>query len=251
VTNKFYAPGGQRAAKVNQLFDTIAPRYDLVNDLMSFGLHRRWKHHLVKLAASRPGERALDVCCGTGDIALALARAGLHVVGLDFSEAMLGVARKRLDAGNLARGNVASVQFIKGDALRLPFPDESFDIVTIGYGLRNLADFEGGLREMHRVLRPGGRLVVLDFGKPDNALWRAIYFAYLRHVCPMLGRWAFGDRETYAYILESLLQYAAPKGVAAKMTELQMAHVRIVNLLGGATSINCGEKQPQGNSRES
>ena len=241
VTNKYYAPGDQRAERVNQLFDTIAPRYDLVNDLQSLGLHRRWKRRLVRLADSKPGDCALDVCCGTGDISLALARAGLKVVGLDFSEGMLAVARQRLGRAGTGAGEA---QFVKGDALHLPFADESFEVVTMGYGLRNLADWEGGLREMLRVLRPGGRLLVLDFGKPDNRVWRAIYFAYLKFVCPLLGRFITGDRESYAYILESLKHYAAQRGVAAKMTDLGMSAVRIVNFCGGATSINMAVKPP-------
>jgi demethylmenaquinone methyltransferase/2-methoxy-6-polyprenyl-1,4-benzoquinol methylase len=248
VTNKYYAPGEQRAERVNELFDSIAPRYDLVNDLQSLGLHRHWKGRLVKLADAKPGDRVLDVCCGTGDISLAFARAGLKVVGLDFSEGMLAVARQRLVAGRAAAGEA---QFLKGDALHLPFPDGSFEVVTMGYGLRNLADWEAGLREMLRVLRPGGRLLVLDFGKPDNRLWRAIYFAYLKYVCPLLGRFACGDRDSYAYILESLKHYAAQRGVAARMTELQLTGVRIVNFLGGATSINMGVKPSPASTGES
>ncbi|HZQ45677.1 MAG TPA: bifunctional demethylmenaquinone methyltransferase/2-methoxy-6-polyprenyl-1,4-benzoquinol methylase UbiE [Verrucomicrobiae bacterium] len=238
VTNKFYAAGEQRAARVNDLFDTIAGRYDLINDLQSFGLHRHWKKRLLKLAQGRPGERALDLCCGTGDVAFALARAGLDVVGLDFSEPMLAVAAHRSKFQTPA----SPVQFLRGDAQHIPFPDASFDVVTISYGLRNLADWETGLREMQRVAKPGGRLLVLDFGKPDNALWRSIYFAYLRWFVPLLGRCFCGDADTHGYILESLKHYAAQKRVATKMEELQLTDVRIVNLMGGIMSINYGAK---------
>jgi len=240
VSNVFYAPGEQRAAKVNDLFAAIARRYDLLNDLQSFGLHRHWKRRVVELAAVRPGQRALDVCCGTGDIALALSQQGAEVTGLDFSRAMLDIAETR----RLKNTQSATVnpKFIQGDAQQLPFPDNSFDAVTVGYGLRNLAGWETGLREMFRVAKPGGRLVVLDFGKPPNALWRAVYFAHLKMTVPLLG-WLFcGNADAYAYILESLKHYPAQQGVAAKMRELKLSNVRVLNLLGGAMAINYGEK---------
>ena len=240
--NKFYETGAGRSARVQDLFATVAPRYDLINDLQSAWLHRRWKRRFVDMAAGRPGERALDLCCGTGDIALAFARQGLEVAGLDFSEPMLAVARRRLDEGSSGFKSGGSVQFLRGDAMRVPFPDESFDVVTISYGLRNLADWEAGLREMRRVARPGGRLLVLDFGKPDNAAWRAIYFAHLRWCVPVLGKIFYGDADTHAYILESLTHYAAQRGVAAKMEEMGLVKTRLVNLLGGMMSINYGEK---------
>jgi demethylmenaquinone methyltransferase/2-methoxy-6-polyprenyl-1,4-benzoquinol methylase len=240
VSNVFYAPGEQRAAKVNDLFAAIARRYDLLNDLQSFGLHRYWKHRVVDLAAVHAGQRALDVCCGTGDIALALARSGAEVTGLDFSGAMLEIAENRRLKNT--QSAPANPKFIQGDAQQLPFPDHSFDAVTVGYGLRNLASWETGVTEMFRVTRPGGRLVVLDFGKPSNALWRAIYFTHLKMTVPLLG-WLFcGNADAYAYILESLKHYPAQAGVAAKMRELNLSNVRVINLLGGAMAINYGEK---------
>jgi demethylmenaquinone methyltransferase / 2-methoxy-6-polyprenyl-1,4-benzoquinol methylase len=282
MANIFFDPGGKRAAKVHDLFARIAPRYDLINDLQSFGLHRYWKRRLLRLADPQPGALALDLCCGTGDIALALARRGAAVTGLDFSEEMLAVARRKTkfrdsnceraprpensELGSEFQSQqstvcdsgcvkppirqslipplplVPSPQFIRGDALQIQFPDNTFDIVTVGYGLRNLADMEAGLREMWRVAKPGGRLLVLDFGKPDNALWRRLYFAYLRLFVPMLGLVFCGSASAYAYILESLKYYPAQHGVAAKMRELGLAHVRIISFLGGIMSINFGEK---------
>ena len=239
MTNKFYSAGAQRAAKVSDLFATIATRYDLINDLQSFGLHRVWKRRLVRVAAVNPAARALDLCCGTGDVAFALARRGLDVTGLDFSEPMLAVAGKRAAS---AAGPASRVRFLLGDAQQIPFPDASFDVVTVSYGLRNLASLETGLREMARVARPGGRLFALDFGKPDNALWRAVYFAYLRRFVPLLGRWLCGDADTHGYILESLLHYPAQEGVASLMREMGLHDVRIVNLLGGIMSINHAER---------
>jgi demethylmenaquinone methyltransferase / 2-methoxy-6-polyprenyl-1,4-benzoquinol methylase len=266
MANIFFKPGAQRAAKVHDLFARIAPRYDLLNDLQSFGLHRYWKRRLVRLAGARPGALALDLCCGTGDIALALARQGATVTGLDFSEEMLALAKEKSEGRRpkaegspnskvrTPKSEVHSPQstvhsprstvpdFVRGDAQQVPFPDNSFDIVTVGYGLRNLADMETGLREMRRVARPGGRLLVLDFGKPDNALWRGVYFSYLRLFVPLLGLVFCGSADAYAYILESLKHYPAQQGVAAKMRELGLANVRVINLLGGVMSINYAEK---------
>jgi demethylmenaquinone methyltransferase/2-methoxy-6-polyprenyl-1,4-benzoquinol methylase len=248
MANKFYDPGDQRAVKVKALFARIASRYDLINDLQSFGLHRYWKRRVVRLARPVPGCRALDVCCGTGDLALALARNGADVVGLDFSDKMLEVAAKRA-AFTPHTSHAPALchhppDFIRGDAQKLPFSDNSFDIVTVGYGLRNLASWQTGLREMHRVTSPGGRLLVLDFGKPHNPLWRGIYFGYLRLFVPVLG-WLFcGDASAYAYILESLAHYPAQQGVAAEMRASNLENVRIINLLGGAMSINYAEKSP-------
>ena len=241
--NKYYQPGMQRAAKVGDLFAAIAPRYDLVNDLQSFGLHRVWKQRLVRLAAPAAAERALDVCCGTGDIAFALARRGTEVVGLDFSEPMLAVARQRAEAsGTKAQNPSANLQFIRGDAQQIPFADDQFEIVTVGYGLRNLENWEAGLNEMQRVAKPGGRLLVLDFGKPDNRFWRWLYFGYLRRVLPVFGKLVAGDWQAYAYILESLKHYPAQQGVALKMRQMDCEDVRTIHLLGGVMSINYARK---------
>ena len=255
MANKFYRPGEQRAARVNDLFAAIAPRYDLMNDLQSFGLHRLWKRRVVELAAVRPGDRALDLCCGTGDIALALAHRGAQVVGLDFTEEMLIVAESRapnspsrIGSGNLQSG-IRNPQFLRGDAQRIPFPESEFDIVTIGYGLRNLANWETGLKEMARTAKPGARLLVLDFGRPDNWLWRSVYFSYLKLFVPLLGLIFCRNAGAYAYILESLKNYPAQRGVAGRMRELGLTNVRLVNLVGGAMSINYGEK-PAGGRRE-
>ena len=240
MSNIFCAPGEPRAAKVNDLFAAIARRYDLLNDLQSFGLHRRWKRRVIELAAVQPGNRALDLCCGTGDLALALARRGADVTGVDFSPAMLEIAEARRQRN--FKSQISNLKFMAGDALQIPFSDASFDIVTVGYGLRNLTSWEKGLDEMHRVAKPGARLVVLDFGKPANALWRGIYFTHLKCTVPLMG-WIFcGNADAYAYILESLKQYPAQLAVAAKMRELKLVNVRVINFLGGAMAINYGEK---------
>lgn len=255
MSNPFYATGEQRAEKVHALFATIARRYDLINDVQSFGMHRRWKRRLVELANVKPGQRALDVCCGTGDIAFALATQGAEVVGLDFTEQMLAVAEARRRKSEIRsqkpglqpatsdfRFPPSGLRFIQGDAMKLPFPDNAFDAVTVGYGLRNLASWETGLNEMIRVARPGGRIVVLDFGKPDNALWRTIYFGYLRLCVPVFGLLFAGRADAYAYILESLRHYPAQRGVEAKMQQHGLKNIRVVNPIAGAMSFNYGEK---------
>ena len=244
MSNAYYAPGDQRAAKVNDLFARIARRYDFLNDLQSFGLHRLWKRRVVTLAQIKKGARAFDLCCGTGDISFALARGGAETTGLDFSAQMLEVAKTRSEKlkSPTANGQLLSPNFIQGDAQQLPFPENSFDVITVGYGLRNLTSWERGLDEMFRVARPGARLIVLDFGKPANALWRSLYFTHLKMSVPLMG-WLFcGDASAYAYILESLKHYPAQLAVAEKMRQLKLENVRVINLLGGAMAINYGEK---------
>lgn len=241
MSNTFYAPGEQRAEKVHALFATIARRYDLINDVQSFGMHRRWKRRLVALANIKPGDQALDICCGTGDIAFALAAQGAETTGLDFTEQMLAVAEARANQAD-PKSKTQNPKFVQGDAMKLPFADHSFDAVTVGYGLRNLASWETGLREMIRVARPGGRILVLDFGKPDNALWQAVYFGYLRLCVPVFGLLFAGRADAYAYILESLKHYPAQRGVEAAMHQHGLKNIRVVNLIGGAMSFNYGEK---------
>lgn len=234
MSNQFYDPGAHRGDKVRLLFDRIARRYDLINDIQSFGLHRVWKKKVVQLAAVKPGDSALDVCCGTGDIAWRLSGEGADVTGLDFSVEMLSVAKARKPQNH-------SIRFIQGDGMKLPFADASFDIVTIGYGLRNLASWETGVTEMARVLKPGGRIVVLEFGRPDSDWWRAVYFSYLKLFVPLLGLLFCGKPSAYSYILESLKHYPGQNAVAAKMTTLGMA-TKNINLLGGAMGLTLGTK---------
>ncbi len=229
---------------MRDLFGAIARRYDLLNDLQRFGLHRIWKRRLVSLSGVGEGDNALDVCCGTGDVAMGLAGAGAKVIGLDFSPAMLDIARQRASAEQ-------AVEYIQGDALQLPFHANRFDAVTISYGLRNLADLERGLREMWRVTREGGCILILDFGKPKNWLWRRLYYLYLNYIVPWLGRWFSGDAEAYAYIMESLRNYPAQSGVAQELTKLGGGEVFVRDVLGGVMSIHRVRKplRPQRASR--
>ena len=252
MKNQFYSPGELRAAQVQKLFATIARRYDLLNDVMSMGLHRHWKCRLVKMAdtgnatsyGTESGNAAdmkqvLDLCCGTGDIAL---RFYGNVVGLDFSAEMLRCATVR--AGGLARVSPSRRMptWIQADALRLPFPENSFDVVSLGYGLRNLADLPMGIREIWRVLRPGGKLLSLDFGKPECKMWRRMYFAHLRFWVPLLGRVLVGQQAAYAYILTSLENYPAQRGVQQLMEECGFEKCGFEEFCGGAMAINFGQK---------
>ena len=237
--NRYYVPGEERSGKVRLLFSRIAGRYDLVNDLMSVGMHRRWKRRLARSASPRPGEEALDICCGTGDVARALVAAvkggDLKVTGLDFTEEMLRVARRLTPAGT-------PITFQQGDALAPPFADARFDLVTVAYGLRNLADLDQGLREALRVLRPGGRLVSLEFGRPRNPILRWIYLGYLRLALPLFGFLFFADAQTYGYIFATVSQFPGQQELAERMRAAGFASVRVQDLMGGVMGICVAEK---------
>jgi demethylmenaquinone methyltransferase/2-methoxy-6-polyprenyl-1,4-benzoquinol methylase len=239
VPNKYLSYDAARAPKVREMFARIARRYDLLNDVMSLGLHRRWKRQVVRLAlAGRTGPlRVLDLCCGTGDLAfLAEAAApSARVFGLDFTLPMLAIARERRAAGG------RKALFAEGDALALPFADGTFDAVTIGYGLRNVAEPLACLREVRRVLAPGGRVVVLDFGKPESESARALYDRVLRSLTSVVGSVAHGDPDTYRYIPESLEAYPAQRGVRDLMTEAGLVGARYEDRLFGTMGLNVGE----------
>jgi demethylmenaquinone methyltransferase/2-methoxy-6-polyprenyl-1,4-benzoquinol methylase len=219
---------------------------------MSFGRNRLWKHRLVEMAEEKGEEgRAkgeerqqklvLDLCCGTGDIAMMFARRGACVTGVDFTAEMLQVAAAR--CSRLERFEATSrIQLVQADALWLPFPDNTFEVVSVGYGLRNLADLEAGLREILRVLRPGGKLLSLDFGKPDSPLLRAGFFAYLRNVPPLLSLLFCGDADTHGYIIQSLHDYPAQRGLKLLMEQAGYADCGFEEFCGGAMAINFGSK---------
>ena len=248
MQSKFYQPDERRAEKVHELFATIARRYDLLNDIMSAGLHRRWKRRLVEMAEEKRGaesggrKRVLDLCCGTGDIALRFAGDGTRVTGVDFTGEMLRVASARAAQYSNIPTLQHSISWVQADALRLPFPDNSFDVVSVGYGLRNLADIEQGLRETLRVLRPGGQLLSLDFGRPESPVFRWFYFGYLRMVLPFLGRIFCGDPDTHGYILASLQDYPAQRGIKELMESIQYQDCGFVEFVGGTMAINFGSK---------
>ncbi|HJW13102.1 MAG TPA: bifunctional demethylmenaquinone methyltransferase/2-methoxy-6-polyprenyl-1,4-benzoquinol methylase UbiE [Thermoanaerobaculia bacterium] len=240
MKNKYLSYDRERAPKVKEMFTRLAWRYDVVNDVMSFGLHRRWKRQTVAIAAEgiRKGGRWLDLCCGTGDMCFLAEGAGgaeTRVVGADFTLPMLAVARRR----KLAQKK--SSAFAQADALRLPFSDGTFDAITVGYGLRNLAEPEAGLAEMRRVLAPGGRAVILDFGKPGNPVAAAGYQAFLHTMMPAVGLIFHGDADTYLYIPASLKRYPGQRGVAELMRQTGFVNVRFEERLLGTMGINIGE----------
>lgn len=241
MVNKYYESGSERASRVNALFQKIARHYDLVNDLQSMGMHRLWKREMVRQCKPLQGVEALDVCCGTGDITIRLSRAGADAKGLDFSEAMLHVARQR-KLWKPGRRNQGRSEFIQGDALHIPFENESFDVVTIAYGLRNLSDFEDGLKELWRVLKSGGRLAVLDLGKPKNRFWRALFELQLKWLIPWFGRLFYGDADTYAYLAESLKKYPAQSGLVKALDDLGADSVRQTDFMGGIMSLHVAVK---------
>lgn len=226
----------EKARRVAAVFDQVAGRYDLMNDLMSFGLHRIWKAFVVALARVRPGEQVLDIASGTGDLARALARrVGTHgrVCMTDINGAMLARGRARLnDAGVL-------VPAIQCDAERLPFPDASFDCVTVGFGLRNMTHKEIALGEMVRVLRRGGRLFVLEFSRAHKAL-APLYDLYSFKVLPWLGARVAGDAPAYRYLAESIRRHPDQAMLAAMMRDAGLSEVEVFNLAGGVVAVHRG-----------
>ena len=219
-------PEGKRQY-VKRLFATIADRYDFITVGLSYGQDRRWKRRLIDLAAPSAGTRALDLATGTGDIAFALAARGADVVGLDITHRMLVLARaKRRE------------KFVVGDMMALPFPPRSFDIVTTGYGLRNVPSLTIAVDEIQRVLRPGGQLVSLDFNRPSNAVVRAAFLAYLTLVGAALGWILHRDPDTYRYIPASILQYSDAAAVARLLEARGFVRATYHPILGGLMTIH-------------
>jgi demethylmenaquinone methyltransferase/2-methoxy-6-polyprenyl-1,4-benzoquinol methylase len=229
----------EKTARVRSVFDSVAARYDLMNDLMSGGLHRLWKRFALSQTGLRPGQRALDVASGTGDFGAGLARQvgreGLAVL-TDINREMLSRGRDRL----IDRGLAVQVAFVIANAECLPFPDRSFDCVTIGFGLRNVTDKAAALASMRRVLRPGGRLLVLEFSKPRGETLRSAYDAYSFRVLPALGRMVASDEASYRYLAESIRMHPDQETLAAMMKDAGLEDVRFHNLAGGIVALHVG-----------
>jgi demethylmenaquinone methyltransferase/2-methoxy-6-polyprenyl-1,4-benzoquinol methylase len=219
------------------MFDRVAGRYDLLNSLMSAGLHHRWRERAADVAAFAPGASILDVCCGTGDLTFELAgriSPGGHVVGCDFSEPMLDLAREKAK-----RRRVDAVRFEWADALRLPYDEGRFDAVTVGFGLRNVADWDRGIREMARVLKPNGKLVILEFTKPTRPPFSTFYSLWFDRLAPVLGKLS-DDPGAYAYLAESLNTFPGPRGLAERMDAAGFGRIRYMTLAGGIVAIHSG-----------
>lgn len=227
-----------KARRVRGVFDSVAPKYDLMNDLMSMGLHRAWKAYTVMVANVQPGQRVLDIAGGTGDLALAFARkAGPQgqVVHTDINEAMLRTGRDRLlDAGVVLPTVVC-------DAEKLPFPPATFDLVSVAFGLRNMTHKDAALAEMNRVLKPGGKLLVLEFSRVAPPLRKA-YDWYSFNVLPRLGRLVAGDEGSYRYLAESIRMHPAQDELKAMMKAGGFGHVDYHNLTGGVVALHVGIK---------
>jgi demethylmenaquinone methyltransferase / 2-methoxy-6-polyprenyl-1,4-benzoquinol methylase len=227
------------AGQVNRMFDRVANRYDALNSVMTAGLHHRWRERAARSAGLGPGDAALDVCCGTGDLALELAgrvAPGGSVVGCDFSEPMLDLAREKA-----ARRGADGVRFEWADALSLPYDSARFDAVTVGFGVRNLADLDRGLREMARVLKPGGCLVILEITQPRRPPLSVFFSLWFDRVVPLLGAFS-SDREAYSYLPESVRSFPDPHGLAEKMHRAGFERIRYTVLAGGIIAIHSGSR---------
>jgi demethylmenaquinone methyltransferase / 2-methoxy-6-polyprenyl-1,4-benzoquinol methylase len=232
-------PVAEKAARVRAVFESVAGNYDLMNDLMSGGVHRLWKRFTLAQTGLRPGQRALDVAGGTGDLAAGMsAQVGADglVVLTDINAAMLSVGRDALTD----RGIVANVRYSLANAERLPFPDASFDCVTIGFGLRNVTDKPAALRSMARVLKPGGQLLILEFSHPVLPGLKPLYDAYSFSVLPWLGKVVARDEDSYRYLAESIRRFPTQEALVEMMGTAGLEHCRYHNLSGGIVALHRG-----------
>jgi demethylmenaquinone methyltransferase/2-methoxy-6-polyprenyl-1,4-benzoquinol methylase len=232
-------PASEKAGMVARVFESVAPRYDLMNDLMSAGVHRLWKNALIDVLNPRRGEKFLDVAGGTGDIAFRIVERvgeGADVTVCDINPAMLGVGRDRAVDRGLLRG----LTWATGDAEALPFPDRSFDAYTIAFGLRNVTDIDKALREAHRVLRPGGRFYCLEFSKVTSAPVGRLYDAYSERALPLLGRIIAQDAESYRYLHESIRRFPSQRDLAQRMRTAGFERVAWRDMTLGVVALHSG-----------
>ncbi|MCF8496208.1 MAG: bifunctional demethylmenaquinone methyltransferase/2-methoxy-6-polyprenyl-1,4-benzoquinol methylase UbiE [Alphaproteobacteria bacterium] len=231
----------EKTGLVRNVFDSVAQRYDLMNDLMSGGLHRLWKDRFVRQIRPRPGSACLDVAGGTGDIAFRLhakAGAGTEITICDINEHMLRVGRDR----GLDKGHLKDFSWVAGNAESLPFPDQRFDLYTIAFGLRNVTRIDMALADAFRVLRPGGRFYCLEFSRVENPLLARLYEGYSFGVIPQIGKLVAGDSESYRYLVESIRKFPSRENLAARMENAGFKNVKFTNLSGGIVSIHQGIK---------
>ncbi|REC94112.1 bifunctional demethylmenaquinone methyltransferase/2-methoxy-6-polyprenyl-1,4-benzoquinol methylase UbiE [Kushneria indalinina] len=234
-------PVEEKAGRVEQVFDSVARRYDIMNDLMSMGVHRFWKRVALERSGVRRGHAVLDIAGGTGDLtAKFVERVGPtgRVVLADINAAMLQVGRDRL----LDRGIGAQVEIVQADAQALPFPDNTFDCITIAFGLRNVTDKDAALASMARVLKPGGRLLILEFSKPVNTVFEKVYDQYSFHVLPRIGKWVANDADSYRYLAESIRMHPDQPTLKAMMENAGLERVEYTNMTGGVVALHRGIK---------
>ena len=232
-------PVGEKARRVGAVFDSVASRYDLMNDLMSAGVHRLWKRFTLQRAAVRPGQAVLDLATGSGDLALGHARrlrGRGQLVAADINARMLSRGRDRL----IDAGSGMAIDYVQADAQALPFTDRGFDCITIGFGLRNVTDQVTALAEMTRVLRPGGRLVILEFSRPAGQVLRRLYDTYSFHVLPRLGEWVAGDADSYLYLAESIRMHPDQPTLAQMMRDAGLVRCQWHNLTAGVVAVHSG-----------
>ena len=229
---------------VRRLFATIADRYDFITRFLSYGQDRRWKRQLIERARLTTADRVLDLACGTGDLLFAAASRAHSAVGLDLTHRMLQLASGR-SASNRCGAGLHGPRLVTGDMLALPFAASRFDVVTIGYGLRNVPDIDRAIAEIHRVLADGGRMLSLDFNKPANVVVRNVYLGYLTVVGSAVGLALHGDPDTYRYIPESIRLYPGATGVARLLARHGFIDVETIPLLGGLMAIHVARKSPQ------
>ena len=231
----------EKASLVRGVFDSVAARYDLMNDLMSAGVHRLWKRFTIELSAVRPGQTVLDIAGGTGDLAERFSRIvgpDGQVILADINASMLAVGRDRL----IDRGALSNIDVVQCDAQYLPFPDNSIDCITIAFGLRNVTDKDLALRSMLRVLRPGGRLLVLEFSKPTNELLGKAYDAYSFRLLPFMGRVVANDAESYRYLAESIRKHPDQETLLGMMEDAGFMDCQYHNMTGGIVAVHRGIK---------
>lgn len=222
-----------------EIFSVIAKNYDFLNHLLSFNLDRSWRRRLVILSRFRPDSRILDVCTGTGDIAIEFARRGARdVTGIDLSAGMLARAQQKIEKLNLA----TKIKLETGSVLNLPYADQTFDLVTIGFGLRNLPYYSRGISEMARVLKPSGRLLILEFSLPTNKLTYGLYSLYLKNYLPLAGRLFSGSARAYSYLASSIFSFLKPEEVMALIRQSGLRNLSCLNLTAGVVTIYSAQK---------
>jgi demethylmenaquinone methyltransferase/2-methoxy-6-polyprenyl-1,4-benzoquinol methylase len=234
-------PKESKVHRVADVFHSVAAKYDRMNDVMSFGIHRLWKRFTIEMATVRPGMKILDLAGGTGDLTQAFSKKvgpKGQVVLADINASMLQVGRNKLRD----KGMVSNVSYCQLDAEALPFPDNTFDVITMAFGLRNVTQKENALASMYRVLKPGGKLLVLEFSKPQHAMLEKVYDAYSFHVLPRLGQVIAKDKDSYQYLAESIRMHPPQDKLKEMMVESGFDHVDYINLTQGIVALHRGYK---------